>query len=91
MKVIKSKYILHISYYNYKINIIVISSIYDSVFSFYKNGQLHREDGPAIRHTNKNKAFYFNDEYFGVNNFTNKQWKKFVKALKHKEKMEIFK
>lgn len=71
---------------------IFISGAYKTI-RFYKDGQLHREDGPAaIYHTCSYKDWFYKDKYYGENNqFTTKSWKRKVKKIKHLENLNIFK
>lgn len=49
---------------------------------WYKNGRLHREDGPAIEYSSGAKEWWLNNKHYGYNSkFTNESWKKFVKTL----------
>jgi hypothetical protein len=60
-----------------------------------KNGQIHREDGPAY-HDDKMiiKEFYYKDLHYIYSKnfiqFTNSSWKKKVKELKRQDRLSIF-
>jgi hypothetical protein len=85
MKVIISYY-----YFNNFTGIIIDS---DRDIVFYKNGKYHRENGPAINAYNTNGAFswYYKGVFWGSDDdFTIKSWKKKVKELKRKERLNIF-
>ena len=57
----------------------------------YKNGCLHREDGPAIKHENGGKSWFYKSKNYGSDNaFTNKTWKEKVKELKREDELKIF-
>ena len=52
----------------------------DNNIAYYLNGQLHREDGPAIEYGHFSKSWYLNGNCYGKNNyFTNESWIRFVK------------
>ena len=56
---------------------------HDCEICFYKNGSLHRENGPAVIYEGSALAWARKDHYYGFfNDFTNKSWKKKVKILK---------
>lgn len=53
---------------------------------WFINGELHREDGPAVERSNGEKEWCYKDECHGFNNdFTVKSWKKYIEKLKAKE------
>ena len=68
---------------------------------FYKNGILHREDGPAIINCKGGNALYYykgcDSTYYCYNRYINKKissnedWKEIVELLKREEELSIFK
>lgn len=57
----------------------------------YQNGELHRDDGPAIEEEDSYIQWFYKGYYYGYNNnFTNKTWKRKVKELKREEEFKIF-
>ena len=86
MKVINSNY-----YWRIKNNFTGICySI--NCFVFFKNGQVHREDGAAKIYKSLNIYWYYKDRRFGINSlFTNKTWKQRINKIKREEKLKLFK
>ena len=87
MKVISVKYYwdLECSYF---------TGIFYSIdcFVFYKNGLVHKEDGPAKIYKSSNKYWYYKGDKYGTNSkFTNKIWKYKINKLKREEKLKLFK
>jgi len=58
-------------------------------FVFFKNGLSHRENGVAVKSLATNNGIYcFEGNFVGFKNeFSNKEWKNFVRN----EKMKVFK
>ena len=54
--------------------------------SWFLNGELHREDGPAIEYADGSKSWYLNDILL-----TEEQWKKKVNKVKELTVSEISK
>jgi len=49
---------------------------------WFKNGNRHREDGPAIDYINGHKQWWLDNFYYGKNDqFSVESWKFFVKTL----------
>lgn len=44
----------------------------DGYKSWYLNGNLHREDGPAIEHTNGDKYWYLNGKHLSEKEFNDR-------------------
>ena len=53
----------------------------DGYKEWYDNGFRHRKEGPAIEWSNGATSLYFNNKFYGDNNFTNESWKRFIKTL----------
>lgn len=65
---------------------------------FFKNGRFHRYNGPAkmifdakddlkMNHF----AFYYNSKFYGNHDdFTNKYWKKYMRAKEREERLKVF-
>lgn len=77
---------------NKNCTLIFIAGAYKTI-RFYKNGRLHREDGPAVLYYGgMYKDWFYKDKYYGENNiYTNKSWKQKTKELKYLESLNIFK
>lgn len=68
----------------------VCKVLVDNSIRHYKNGNLHREDGPAYEFVNS-KSWWYKDKCYGVDNdFTIKSWKQKVKKIKREEELKIF-
>ena len=71
--------------YNKNCTGIFIAGAYKTI-RFYKNGSLHREDGPAVEYANGGKKWCYKNKRYGYDNdFTIESWKEKVKELKEKE------
>ena len=59
---------------------------------FFKNGKLHREDGPAriVLYNFKRNCYYYNGIVHLNIKYTNKTWKRKAKSLKRLENLKIF-
>jgi hypothetical protein len=58
----------------------------------YQNGELHREDGPAIEYADGSESWFYKEKCYGFNDdFTIETWKEKVEKLKRKEELKIFK
>ena len=56
--------------------------VYNTVTEWYNlNGQLHREDGPAVENTNGHKEWYLNNE-----ELTEKEFNEMIKKINDKTK-----
>ena len=56
------------------------------------NGVEHRENGAAVIYFDGTKEWYYKGKCYGINNkFTNTTWINFVKDIKYKESLNIFK
>lgn len=63
----------------------------ESSIRHYLDGNLHKEDGPAVVCDNGDAFFYYNHEYCGdAFSFSNKTWKEKVEEFKRKEQLKIF-
>ena len=65
--------------------------LFDLSICYFKDGNLHREDGPAIEYADGFKNWFYKGECIeSENDFTIQSWKEKVKELKRKERLNIF-
>ena len=69
---------------------------YNGTLYYYKDGEFHNEDGPAVIVLdnpiyNGYKDYFYKGRHYGRNNFTIKTWKEKVEEIKYLESLEIFK
>ena len=70
----------------------VCKILMDYEIHHYKNGKVHREDGPAKIFIDKSISWWLENKFYGTNtSFTTKTWKEFVENLKREEELNIFK
>ena len=64
-----------------------------SEICFYKNARIHNKKGPARIIYNKSRKTYFYKgfSYGDENNFTNKNWIKYIKESERIRKLSLFK
>ena len=74
-----------------------VANISIHMLAFFKDGKLHREDGPAMMNCNGKALNYFykgyDDTYYNNGEYihSNKDWKKLVEKIKEEEEFSIFK
>jgi hypothetical protein len=69
----------------------VCKLFYDKSICYYKNGELHREDGPSVKYPGRIKDWCYKGKCYGINNdFTIESWKEKVEELKREEELKIF-
>lgn len=69
----------------------VCQTMNDFLILNFKNGQIHREDGPAIIRKMSYSSWYYKDKCYGHRGyFTIETWKEFVENKKREEELNIF-
>jgi hypothetical protein len=54
-----------------------MDSVFNVEIAYYKNGDLHRENGPAIDYADGSKSWYLNDKFYSET-----EWKIEVEKLR---------